>query len=174
MVAVYNNEKALDIISLLDACQIVTLDIFLDDSLGQESAEYVLKYTILSEYPESEQEIIQKKINHGTSYFIKAVREVSKFTDMKSNNSVKGFALAFDIRENKLKVNKIYQKEETKDELNDFHGLIKKIEMFVIEAGEENKKLNAYNKIPNPNGKRPKYEQMTLKEVIDILKSMEM
>jgi hypothetical protein len=175
MVAVYNNERALDVVSLLSACQIVTLDIFLDDSLGKESAEYVLKYTVLSEYSEPEQEAIKKKINQGSSYFVKAVNEVNEFIKMKSDNNVKGFILTFDIRENKLKVNKVYKKtEETKEVSNDFHGLISKLETFVIEAGNQDKKLNAYIKVPNPNGKRPKYEQMTLKEIIDALKDMEM
>ena len=174
MVAVYNNERALDIVSLLSACQIVTLDIFLDDSLGEESEEYVFKYTVLSDYSEAEQPSIKRKISQGAGYFVKAVNEVNEFIRMKSENNVKGFVLIFDIRENKLKVNKIYEKTETKDVPNDFHGLMKKLEMFVTEAGEENRKLNAYNKIPNPNGKRPKYEQMTLKEIINILKNMEM
>jgi hypothetical protein len=174
MVAVYNNERALDVVSLLGACQIVTLDIFLDDSLGKESAEHVLKYTTLSDYSESEQEEIKKKINHGAGYFVKAVNEVSEFIRMKSEDSVKGFVLVFDIRENKLKVNKIYEKTEAKEVPNDFNGLINRLEEFVVASGNQDKKTNAYNKVPNPNGKRPKYEQMTLEEVINVLKDMEM
>ena len=174
MVAVYNNERALDVVSLLSACQIVTLDIFLDNSLGQDAAEYVFKYTILSEYSDTEQEEIKKKINHGAGYFVKAVNEVSEFIKMKTDNNVKGFVLNFDIRENKFKVNKVYEKAQQKENLDSFCGLISKLETLVIESGKHNEKLNAYNKIPNPNGKRPKYEQMTLKEVIKILKDMEM
>ena len=176
MVAVYNNERALDVVSLLSACQIVTLDIFLDNSLGQNAAEHVLKYTLLSDYSESEQEEIKKKINQGTGYFVKAVNEVSEFIKKKTDNGVKGFALAFDIRENKLKVNKVYKKAEVKEENTDedFKGLISKLEALTVDAGKQDEKLNVYNKIPNPNGKRPKYEQMTLQEVISILKNMEM
>ena len=93
---------------------------------------------------------------------------------MKSEDNIKGFILIFDIKENKLKVNKIYKKSETKESPNDFHGLINKLEEFVIESGKQNEKVNAYKKVPNPNGKRPKYEQMTLKEIIITLKDMEM
>lgn len=174
MVAVYNNERALDVVSLLNACKIVTLDIFLDDSLGQESVEHVLKYTVISDYSEAEQEIIKRRINQGTGYFVKAVNEVSEFIRMKSENNVKGFILTFDIREKKLTVNKIYNKVETNKIPNDFHGLVSKLETCITEAGNESKKLNAYSKVPNPNGKRPKYDQMTLKEIINILKNMEM
>ena len=174
MVAVYSNQKALDIVSLLSACQIVTLEIFLDDSLGKESAEYVLKYTIVSEYSETEQEIIKKKINHGSGYFVKAVNEVSEFIKMKTDNNVKGFVLNFDIRNNTLKVNRVYKKTDTKECTSDFNNLINQLEEFVNEAGKQNEKLSVYAKIPNPNGKRPKYEQMELKEVISILKNMEM
>ena len=81
MVAVYNNERALDIVSLLSACQIVTLDIFLDDSLGKESEEHVFKYTVLSDYSETEQLSIKRKINQGSEYFVKAINEVNEFRD---------------------------------------------------------------------------------------------
>lgn len=173
MVAVYNNQRALDIVSLISACQIVTLDIFLDDSLDKESAEYVFKYTILSDYSEIEQEEIKKKIDKGAGYFVKAVNEVSEFIRMKTDNNVKGFVLSFDIRNNMLKVNKVYKQTEVKENTDSISGLLNKLESLVCEAGKQNEKLSVYTKIPNPNGKRPKYEQMALKEIISILKNME-
>lgn len=173
MVAVYNNDRALNVISLLNACEIVTLDIFLDESLGQEAAEYVFKYTIVNDYPEAEREEIKKKINQvATGYFIKAVNEVSEFMNMKSNGNVKGFSLTFDIRENKLKVNKVYSNLAQESDCDNFHGLLDKLKE--VKANNLKSKTNMYHKIPNPNGKRPKYEQMTFEEVIDTLKDMEM
>lgn len=174
MVAVYTNARALDVVELLSSCEIVTLEIFLDDSLGKEAAEHVFKYTLASDYAVTEREAIKKKIKQGTGYFVKAVSEVSEFIKMKDSNRVKGFSLTFDIRENKLKVNKVYKPSEVEEDLSDFHGLIGKLETLITEAGKQNEKLNMYNKAPNPNGKRPKYEQVTLKEAIDALKNMEM
>lgn len=175
MVAVYNTEVIRDVVSLLSACKIVTLDIFLDDSLGREVAEHVLKYTLVSDYPEAEQGQIKKKINQNASYFFKARNEISEFIEMKTRKSVKGFSLSFDIRANKLKVNKVYrQSQEPKENPDDFNDLLNKLEKLVNESKKQETKLDVYNKIPNPNGKRPRYEQMTLKEAINTLKNMEM
>ena len=174
MVVIYNSDRMSDVISLLSSCKIVTLDIYLDSSLSQEAAEYVLQYTILSDYPEFEQKEIVHKIRQEKGYFIKVLHEVKEFNKMKKADNVKGFILSFDIRKNKLKVNKVYEKTlQTKEVCNDFISLVNQLETLINKAGKQDEKSNVYNKIPNPNGKRPRYEQTTYKEIIDILKDME-
>jgi hypothetical protein len=176
MVAIYSKEKALEIIRLLKSCEIVTLNIFLDNASDsfKENTEYILNYTVIDDYPDLQKEEIRKKINiNSTGYFVKAVKEVDEFIEMMESNKVKGYALSFNIKVNKLKVNKAYKATDPKEDLNDFHGLISKLESFIKDSGKQDNKISVYNKVPNPNGKRPKYEQMSLREVIDILKNME-
>lgn len=169
MIQVYNYSTAMKIFKMLQDNEIVTLDIYTgEDCFGK----YVINYTTVREYPSRERPSITKAFERNIITTLSAVTELKEFIEAMHTNSVLKFKMSYSILKPEIIVNKLYetQTEKTDDK---FPEILDKLETVITELGIHNTALPCYEKVKAEGQKRPKYKQLEVCEVINILRTLE-
>lgn len=173
MILVYDYNNAMNILKLFTEGNIVTLKIYLDNSLGTESA-YVLNYTSIEDYPEEERVQIRSMFNEKTIQLtVQATQVLNEFVTMKETGNVNFFDFEFDIKNTTLLYHRSYKKtlkeiSNVGNEEETYQTFVSKFESFLTVNGIHNMTFpGVYQKAPgSAKQQRVKYNPMTFGEVL--------
>lgn len=178
MVLVYSYEKACNILELFNQNKIVSLRIYLNNSLGKENAKYVFDFKTYEDYPEEEHIKIRSEFNEKNLQMLnQAVAKVNEFITMMEVDNVVLFDLTFDILKKEFSCSKAYKKAikevEGTEQTESYSDFINKLEKYITQNGIH--KINIpglYEKIPGSGKRGVKYNPVSFGELICKLKDV--
>lgn len=170
MILVYDYKNALNILKLFTENKIVTLKIYLDNSLGTES-NYIFDYTSIEDYPEEFVQIRAMFNEKTIQLMVQATQVLNEFVTMKETGNVNLFDFDFDIRKTSLNYHRAYKKPISDvlniDKDNVYQEFVSKFESFLTTNGIHNMTFpDVYMKTKGTKQQRAKYIPITFGELL--------